>query len=481
MDVFSPVWNAAGVSSAYDYTSECQEGEDGDDDNGGGYGGGTSYANKGDNQGSTSYGLGCNGAQFASKEFRGSNCDGNDEIKIMDELESFNAAIEEVECTQIYSDSGEDNNNNENEDGNIAYSLLTYSKACSLREYPNACPDPYGKLSKYTRALECATGTYCLLSLQETRLGRDIASATLLFVGLIMLWATCKCKWQKTRGPSQMDLIREGSIISSASSALSKASSDISQLTPTQVRNAIVSTRGKVRNAIVSTPGKVRNVIQNFAEAERDEEDELLKSVSHRLDTDGPVLTVQEGTPNVSNPGSMSYEMVNVSSLRSNGSNPMGLPPVLFETPPPKAASAPYGSAAAAIDSTPSTVATFQSNRSDDDRKMPSTVATFQANRSADDRKMPAAIAVDGVQTSTIRGPPSTRSVQIPYEEAIARMRNADAQARIDEEAATNVLFELKMKQKRYKRPVLARMSQRLFGERVKKTKKKAKTVPKKK
>jgi hypothetical protein len=71
--------------------------------------------------------------------------------------------------------------------------------------------------------------------------------------------------------------------------------------------------------------------------------------------------------------------------------------------------------------------------------------------------------------------------VQIPYEEAIARMRNADAQARIDEEAATNVLFELKMKQKRYKRPVLARMSQRLFGERVKKTKKKAKTVPKKK
>jgi hypothetical protein len=110
---FEPVMEAAGVFSEDDedsYSSECQDGDDdgNDDAAGGGYGGGTSYANKGENMGSTSYGMSCNGNQFVTKKFRGGNCVGQDEVDVTDNLESFDEAIEQVECVQVYSSS---NNN----------------------------------------------------------------------------------------------------------------------------------------------------------------------------------------------------------------------------------------------------------------------------------------------------------------------------------------------------------------------------------
>ena len=113
--------------------------------------------------------------------------------------------------------------NDNNGDDEIISELLSSSKACSLREYPLQCPDPYGKLLKYTRVLECATGTMCLLSLPETRLGRDIASFVLLVGGLAMVGAALCCKWHRKRGKSQMDLIRESSDLSKLSN-FSKAS-----------------------------------------------------------------------------------------------------------------------------------------------------------------------------------------------------------------------------------------------------------------
>jgi hypothetical protein len=94
--------------------------------------------------GSTSYGMSCNGNQFVTKKFRG--CVGQDEVEITDNLRSFNAAIEQVECVQVYSSSN--NNNN-----------LTTMKI-TTRLQRNSCPlarhavsansltmsDPYGKL-----------------------------------------------------------------------------------------------------------------------------------------------------------------------------------------------------------------------------------------------------------------------------------------------------------------------------------------------
>jgi hypothetical protein len=218
VDAFENVMEAAGIFSEDNedsYSAECKDGDgDSNNANGGGYGGGTSYANKGDNMGSTSYAMSCDGNQFVTKKFRGRYCDGKDEIEVTNLLESFNQAIEQVQCVQVYSSS-----NDNNRDDDIVSELLSTSEACSLREYPAQCPDPYGKLLKYTRALECATGTTCLLTLPETRLGRDIASFVLLVGGLAMIGAALFCKWHRKRGKSRMDLIRQSSDISNLSTA----------------------------------------------------------------------------------------------------------------------------------------------------------------------------------------------------------------------------------------------------------------------
>jgi hypothetical protein len=125
---------AAGTFSEDDedsYSAECQDGDadaDGNDADGGGYGGGTSYANKGDNMGSSSYGMSCDGTKFVTKKFRGRYCDGKDEIEVTNLLESFNEAIEQVECVQVYSGSTDDNG-----DEDIVSELLSSSKACTPR------------------------------------------------------------------------------------------------------------------------------------------------------------------------------------------------------------------------------------------------------------------------------------------------------------------------------------------------------------
>jgi hypothetical protein len=283
VDAFEPVMEAAGVFSEGNgdsYTAECQEGgnnDAGNDADGGGYGGGTSYANKGDNMGSTSYGMSCNSNQFVTKKFRGRYCDGKDAMEVTNLLESFNEAIEQVECVQVYSGSNDANNG----DDDIASELLTSSKACSLREYPSQCPDPYGKLLRYTRALECSTGTICILTRPDARLSRDISSVVLLVSGLGMIGAALFCKWHRKKGKGQMDLIRESSELSHLSKAytLSEVSSTISQASSKAV-NAIQGfaeaaapvgrtvqiTLSKVFSTTSEASSKVVNAIQGVAE-----------------------------------------------------------------------------------------------------------------------------------------------------------------------------------------------------------------------
>jgi hypothetical protein len=428
VDAFEPVMEAAGVFSEDNedsYTAECQDGDDddgndGNDADGGGYGGGTSYANKGDNMGSTSYGMSCNGNQFVTKKFRGRYCDGKDEIKVTNLLESFNEAIEQVECVQVYSGSNGDNNG---DGGSIASDLLSYSKACSIREFPSQCPDPFGKLLKYTRTLECATGTTCLLRLPEARLGRDIASVVLLLSGLAMIGAACCCKWHRKRGKSQMEFIRESSDASKLSTAifLSKVSSSFSYAS-----------------------SKVADAIQDFAEAEAPrgmgmtvEMEMATSNVSRSGLVSGSPSPVQAQASNMSTPDSTRLGLVHTAS---GGQASVGFNEAI-QTPTRNVASLP--SAAEAVDSTPSTVATFQSIQSAEDRKM---------------------AATSGPPTY---GPPSTRAVRSRDDEAIAHMR-------IDEEVANNMLADKEMeKQKSYKRPTLARISKRLFGGRKKKVNKK--------
>jgi hypothetical protein len=428
VDVFEPVMEAAGVFSEDDedsYTAECAEGDDDDDDSGddaygGGYGGGTSYANKGDNLGSISYGMSCDGNQFVTKKFRGTVCDGKDEIEVTDLLESFNEAIVQVDCVEVYSAAND-------EDDEIASELLSYSSACSLREFPSLCPDPYGKLLRYTRALECSTGAKCLLTLPETQLGRDIASIVLLLSGIAMIGATLCCNWRRRRGKSRMDFIRESSDLSNVSkqgsAALSKASSSISQASAMVVEK-----------------------IQNFAEAESPQSagttvqmQMVSSSVTRSRSVSSSPSAGQAEASNVSTPGSTRSGLV---PAASEGQSSVGLNEAP-ETPTPNGASMP--SAAEAIDSTPSTIATLQSIKSAEDRKMAATTEP------------------------PTYGPPSTRSAR-----STSTDDEAIAHTRIDEEVANNMLADKEMEQQTsYKRPALARMSKRLFGGRKRKVNKK--------
>jgi hypothetical protein len=425
VDAFEPIMEAAGVFSEDDedsYTAECQDGDDDNDGNdGGGYGGGTSYANKGDNMGSTSYGMSCNGNQFVTKKFRGRSCDGKDEIEVTDLLESFNEAIEQVQCVQVYSGSngnnGDDNNNNNGDDESIASELLSSSKACSLREFPSQCPDPYGKLLRYTRALECSTGASCILKLPETRVGRDISSALLMVSGLGMLGAALFCKWHRKRGKSQMDLVRE----SSESSDLSKASS-----------------LSKVSSSISQASHMIVNAIQGFAEAEAAPIEQ-----SHSTVSQGVGRTVQMQMVAINSSTADSTRSAPQTPTKNVASMPSAADAIsAYHTPTKNVASMP--SAAEAIDSTPSTVATFQSIKSAEDRKM--------------------AAAVD---PSTYGPPPTRASRSTDNVEVVAHMR-------MEEEIANSMLADKQMeKQKTYKRPALARLSKRLFGGKKKKVSKK--------
>jgi hypothetical protein len=133
----------------------------------------------------TSYGIGCaaDSGRFVSDKYSGAFCHGSNYVATTDTLDAFNEAIEDIQCTQIYSRSdarqrrreqersrqlAENNNNNNQENYKFeemdAIKILSFSKSCSLRQYPNDCPDPYGLKKKYgtriNQALEYKTGKH---------------------------------------------------------------------------------------------------------------------------------------------------------------------------------------------------------------------------------------------------------------------------------------------------------------------------------
>lgn len=135
--------NGGGISSICTY-----EGGGDDDD-----GGQVSHNSKNYN-GATSYGLGCINKVFVEQSFRGANCNANNAIKITNRLYSFNQELKQAHCIPIYASSysGDDDGNQEHKDDNEgAVQLLYNSKACSVRDFPDHCPDPYGKLHAYAR------------------------------------------------------------------------------------------------------------------------------------------------------------------------------------------------------------------------------------------------------------------------------------------------------------------------------------------
>jgi hypothetical protein len=227
------------------------------------------------------------------------------------------------------------------------------------------------------------------------------------------------CKWQRKRGKSQMDFIRESSDLS----GYSKASSE---------------TVSRVSSSVSQVSAKVVDAIQSYAEAEAP------VNWSGSADSQGVGRTVQMQmlSSNVAAPSPARSVPGSPRALQAAASTPGAL-----RTPTKNVASMP--SAAEAIDSTPSTVATFQSIQSAEDRKMAATG-----------------------EPSTY-GPPSTRVGRSTIVHT-SQDDEAIAHVRIDEEIANSMLADREMERtKTYKRPALARMSKRLFGGKKKKAAKK--------
>ena len=126
----------------------------------------------------SSYGTGCSAdGSFVTDAYSGAFCHGSNYLETTNTLDSFNQAMESLECTQIYDASNNSNNNNNNNNNNgrqlennnnnnnqndidfeelQAVYILAYSKSCSLRQYPQDCPDPFGLKKKYANQMNAA-------------------------------------------------------------------------------------------------------------------------------------------------------------------------------------------------------------------------------------------------------------------------------------------------------------------------------------
>lgn len=133
----------------------------------------------------SSQGTGCSAdGQFVIDQYSGPFCHGRNYDSTLDQLENFNAALQEMDCTEVYSASGNYNNDDKDrrrrelnekdkeedhralsEDGYdfdydfedmAAYNILAFSKSCSVSQYPRDCPDPYGIKRNYAKKIQRA-------------------------------------------------------------------------------------------------------------------------------------------------------------------------------------------------------------------------------------------------------------------------------------------------------------------------------------
>jgi hypothetical protein len=90
--------------------------------------------------------------------FQGAYCDGLHYLKTTDSLSDFNSAMNNLQCVQIYEYGGGNNRDLEdNVDGSIAETILTYSRSCSITEYPGVCSDPYGRKKTWDKKIASAS------------------------------------------------------------------------------------------------------------------------------------------------------------------------------------------------------------------------------------------------------------------------------------------------------------------------------------
>jgi hypothetical protein len=109
-----------------------------------------------------SYTTYCKSGKFVTALFAGARCTGtNRELELLGSLDDLNGEIGNVGCNLVYDAANESSGGRtlEQEQDNAAgddggnraglWDLLTYSSVCSLVQYRDACPDPYGAKSSF--------------------------------------------------------------------------------------------------------------------------------------------------------------------------------------------------------------------------------------------------------------------------------------------------------------------------------------------
>jgi len=125
--------------------------------------------------------------------YQGAFCHGRNFLETIDTLDTFNEAVKSLECTRIYSASNGDYYEAPDDEDDHGYdfeemsavTLLSFSKSCSLRQYPHDCPDPYGLKKKYSKSIERA---FAFSTGSQRNIGVKIMKAfswIFLFCGLV--------------------------------------------------------------------------------------------------------------------------------------------------------------------------------------------------------------------------------------------------------------------------------------------------------
>ena len=162
----------------------------------------------------TSAGTGCSRNRFVKDTYGGAFCDGNDHVETTDTLDSFNEALEDLDCVQIYDtstgyyyendDDGEDNHDDNQEAVDFTaldntVEILEYSITCDVGQYPGVCPDPYGLLSKYNSMLQSALAKVDIWNKSAGEKAMNAFTGILFFLSLLLGLAIIRKRRRITR------------------------------------------------------------------------------------------------------------------------------------------------------------------------------------------------------------------------------------------------------------------------------------------
>jgi hypothetical protein len=139
----------------------------------------------------TSYGTGCSAGKFVTDKYSGAFCRGDLFVETVDTLDSFNSAIESMGCTQIYSRSTSNGRELEDKDftfGDLeAVKVLSFSTACDIRQYPQECPDPYGKKGEYASNMERSLSGIAMTSRSPIHTATNFCAVLFVMCGLLFM------------------------------------------------------------------------------------------------------------------------------------------------------------------------------------------------------------------------------------------------------------------------------------------------------